>query len=404
LPEDGYRLLSGRIPMSEICELCRRAELLQIYEPQGSTHGLRVYLCDSCGLLQSLPRIERADQAPAAITSGTEWGNARTGKSFRTQAAIAALQRHADFNGDLSVLDVGSNRGSFVQAMLQAAPRAAITAIEPDGRIAESCAHAERTELVCARIEDAALETERFDIVHSCHTIAHLAEPARVLADHWRVLKPGGLLILDAPNIALIESADIAEEWFAEKHLYHFSARTLMRLVSAAGFVVVAAPDLADRENLLIVARKMNSGARPLVADAREVAEAARLISTYQATRARNLAALTFVAAEIAAMAPKRVAVWGAGRLFDNLVVHGGFVPAMLSHLIDKHLIEQVDSRFGRPLDAPESLARANPDVVIVLSRGFADEICAEARKLAPRAEIVTYAELLQRAHLRKAA
>ena len=390
--------------MSDICELCRRADLLQIYEPHGSTRGLKVYLCDCCGLVQSLPRIDRMARSSAAISSGKDWGDVRTGKSFRTQAAIAALNRHADLNGDLSVLDVGSNRGSFVQAMLQTAPHAAITAIEPDARIAESCAHAERTEVVCARIEDAALETERFDIVHSCHTIEHLAAPARVLADHWRVLKPGGLLILDAPNIALIDSGDIAEEWFIDKHVYHFSARTLMRLVSAAGFVVVAAPDLADRENLLIVARKMNSGARPLLADSREVAEAARLIFAYQGTRARNLAALTFVAAEIAAMAPKRVAIWGAGRLFDSLVVHGGFVPAMLSHLIDQHLLKHVDSRFGRPLDAPESLARANPDVVIVMSRGFADEICAEAHQLAPRAEIITYSDLLQRAHLRKAA
>jgi hypothetical protein len=211
-------------------------------------------------------------------------------------------------------------------------------------------------------------------------------------------------LILDAPNIAFLDGDDIVEEWFIDKHLYHFSARTLMRMVSAAGFVIVAAPDLADRENLLIVARKMASGARPLIFDQREVSEAARLISAYQATRARNLAALTFVAAEIAALKPKRVAIWGAGRLFDSLVVHGGFAPAMLSHLIDKHLIKHVDSRFGRTLEAPEALAAVQPDVIIVMSRGFAPEIVAEARALAPRAEIVTYSDLLSRAHLRKAA
>ncbi|HEY1963050.1 MAG TPA: class I SAM-dependent methyltransferase [Rhizomicrobium sp.] len=390
--------------MGDACELCRRAELIQIYEPYGSTRGLKVYLCNHCGLVQSLPRIDHAPRAPAAVSSGADWGNVRYGKGFRTDVAMAALKRHADLNSDLQVLDVGSNRGSFVRAMVEAAPCAAITAIEPDERVADSCGDLERTELLCARIEDAALETERFDIVHSCHTIEHLAEPARALADHWRVLKTGGLLILDAPNIAFLDGDDIVEEWFIDKHLYHFSARTLMRMVSAAGFVIVAAPDLADRENLLIVARKMPSGARPLLSDQREVSEAARLISAYQATRARNLVALTFVAAEIAAMKPRRVAIWGAGRLFDSLVVHGGFAPAMLSHLIDKHLIKHVDSRFGTPLNAPEALTAAQPDVIIVMSRGFAHEIVAEARALAPRAEIVTYSDLLSRAHLRKAA
>ncbi len=37
------------------------------------------------------------------------------------------------------------------------------------------------------------------------------------------MLKHGGLLVLDAPNIALIGGDDILEEWFIDKHLYHFS-------------------------------------------------------------------------------------------------------------------------------------------------------------------------------------
>jgi 2-polyprenyl-3-methyl-5-hydroxy-6-metoxy-1,4-benzoquinol methylase len=394
----------GRTIMSEPCELCRRDALVPIYQPERSQRGLTVHLCQQCGLVQSLPRIDRAARAPMAISGGADWGNVRYGKGFRTKPALAALIRHADLSAPLSILDVGSNRGSFAQAMLEAAPSAIVTAIEPDERVADSCAHFARIELVKARIEETALESERFDIVHSCHTIEHLAEPARVLADHWRVLKPGGLLVLDAPNVAFLESDDIVEEWFIDKHLYHFSARTLMRMVSAAGFVIVSPPQPADRENLLLVARKVQSGRRILAEDPLEVAEAECLIAAYGAARARNLAALTFVAAEIADMAPKRVAIWGAGRLFDSLVVHGGFAPAMLSHLIDKHLIAHVGQRHGRTLEAPEALARANPDVIIVMSRGFASEIVAEARAVAPRAEIVCYSELLASAHLRKAA
>lgn len=394
----------GRTIMSEPCELCRRDALVPIYEPERSARGLKVHLCKQCGLVQSLPRLDRAPRTGIAISSGADWGNVRYGKGFRAEAAMAALKRHADLAAPLSLLDVGSNRGSFTRAMLEAAPHVSITAIEPDERVADSCAHFARVELIKARIEQTALETARFDIVHSCHTIEHLAEPARVLADHWRVLKPGGLLVLDAPNIAFLDSDDIVEEWFIDKHLYHFSARTLMRLVSAAGFVIVSPPLLTDRENLLLVARKVQSGQHILVDDPLEVVEGERLIAAYGAARARNLAALTFVAAEIAAMAPKRVAIWGAGRLFDSLVVHGGFEPAMLSQLIDKHLVAHVGERHGRRLEAPEALARANPDVIIVMSRGFAAEIVSEARALAPRAEIIRYSDLLSRAHLRKAA
>ena len=380
------------------CELCHRDTLAQVYQPEPSPRGLRVYLCNHCGLVQSLPRIDRAPRKSAAASGGADWGNVRYGKAFRTKAAMDALRRHANFNDAISLLDVGSNRGSFARAFLDDASNATVLAMEPDERVAQSCADLDRTELLVSRIEDAALESGRFDIVHSCHTIEHLAHPQSVLADHWRTLKPGGLLVLDAPNIAHLDEDDIIEEWFIDKHLYHFSARTLIRMVRAAGFDIIEAPDANDRANLLIVAAKSAKAVRAHEDDPREVVEAERLIASYGSTRARNLLALTALAADIAQMAPRRVAMWGAGRLFDTLVTHGGFEPAMLSSLIDKHLKQHVGIRHGRALEEPETLAQSNPGVVIVMSRGFAHEIAAEAKSLAPKAEIIFYSDLLARA------
>jgi SAM-dependent methyltransferase len=390
--------------MNNLCELCRNDALEAVYEAVPSPRGLKIHLCRHCGLVQSLPRIDRATRTGQAISGGADWGNVRYGKAFRTSAAIKAIRQHADLNRDLAVLDVGANRGSFARAFLERAPDASLVALEPDERVADSCRDLPRTETICARIEDAALETGRFDIVHSCHTIEHLANPARTLADHWRVLKAGGLLVLDAPNIAILDAGDIVEEWFIDKHLTHFSARTLMRMVEAAGFEIIDAPDPDDRENLLIVAQKGYTAHPALAADPREVAEAERLIAAYGAARARNLAALTFAATEIAGMAPKRVAIWGAGRLFDTLVVEGGLATSALSLLIDTHLTKYTSERHGHPLHGPEALADAKPDIIVVMSRGFAEEIAAEARVLAPRAEIVFYSDLLSRALLRKAA
>jgi 2-polyprenyl-3-methyl-5-hydroxy-6-metoxy-1,4-benzoquinol methylase len=384
--------------MDNSCELCHRETLSQIYEPESSPRGLKIYLCNHCGLVQSLPRIDRAPRKSAAVSGGADWGNVRYGKAFRTKAAMDALGRHVNFNDTLSLLDVGSNRGSFVKTFLNEAPNADVLALEPDERVAYSCAGLDRAELTVSRIEDAPLESERFDIVHSCHTIEHLAHPQDVLADHWRVLKPGGLLVLDAPNIAHLDEGDIIEEWFIDKHLYHFSARTLIRMVRAAGFDIVEAPDAKDRANLLIVAAKSSRAVRANEDDPREVMEAERLLTAYGTTRARNLSALTALAANIAQMAPRKVAMWGAGRLFDTLVTHGGFEPAMLSTLIDKHLKQHVGIRHGRALEEPEALKQSEPGVVIVMSRGFAKEIADEAKSLAPKAEIIFYSDLLARA------
>jgi SAM-dependent methyltransferase len=391
--------------MRDVCELCRHDALRAIYTPERSTRGITVHLCDHCGLLQSLPRIDRAERAAAAVSSGADWGNVRYGKGFRTQVAIEAIARHADLNSDIVLLDVGSNRASFARKFLEVAPNAAIIAVEPDERVADSVRELARTELIRARIEDVPLESGRFDIVHSCHTIEHLAHPAHVLADHWRVLKDDGLLILDAPNTAILGSFDIVEEWFIDKHLYHFSVHTLERMIEEAGFEIIEGPDSGDRSNLFFVARKATAAACHRRAnDNSEVSRADALVTKYVSTRARNLVALTEVAAEIAELAPRGVAIWGAGRLFDSLVVHGHLNARDLTLLIDTHLKPLVGQRHGCALADPEALSESDASVIVVMSRDFAGEIAAHAKTLAPHAEILFYSDLLTRASTRLAA
>ena len=55
-------------------------------------------------------------------------------------------------------------------------------------------------------------------------------------------------------------------------------------------------------------------------------------------------------------------------------------------------------------LRVPEALCQTPVDAIIVMSRGFAAEIVAEARRLAPQAQIILYADLLARARLVQAA
>jgi len=390
--------------MRDVCELCRHDALRAIYTPERSTRGISVYLCDHCGLLQSLPRTDRAARGAVSVSSGADWGNVRYGKGFRTQVALEAIARHANLNSDIALLDVGSNRASFARKFLETAPRATIVAVEPDERVAHSAQDLARTELINARIEDVPLETGRFDIVHSCHTIEHLAHPAHVLADHWRVLKDDGILILDAPNTAILGSFDIVEEWFIDKHLYHFSAHTLGRMIEEAGFEIIEGPDSGDRSNLFFVARKTFTAPHRLAANSGEAIRAEALVAKYAATRARNLVALTEVAAQIAELTPRGVAVWGAGRLFDSLVVHGHLNARDLTLLIDTHLKPLVGQRHGCALADPEALSESDASVIVVMSRDFAGEIAAQAKTLAPHAEILLYSELLSRASTRLAA
>jgi len=52
------------------CDFCGRDSLQFSYQPEGSTRGLKVYLCRHCGLVQSAPRIDRTQKRQRAAVSG----------------------------------------------------------------------------------------------------------------------------------------------------------------------------------------------------------------------------------------------------------------------------------------------------------------------------------------------
>ncbi len=99
------------------------------------------------------------------------------------------------------------------------------------------------------RMERLPFEDGAFGAVVSRHTLEHTPEPARVVAEIWRALRPGGYTAHVVPAFAGSASEPA--------HLTNFGWPEWGRLWTAAGFVVVHAEHhvYADRE-LHMVLRK----------------------------------------------------------------------------------------------------------------------------------------------------
>lgn len=377
--------------MSASCDLCNASSLEQVYAARKSGGIRTVWLCSQCGLLQSLPRagrgLRKAEILPASRA-----------KSFRAEASLATLKPFLSKQKPLRVLDVGAGHGAFAIELQGAYPNATVVGIEPDAAAASAWAGRPGFTWLNARIEDTRLESEGFDLIHSCHTLERLMSARQALLAHRAALSAAGHLFLEVPNTASLSGDDVIDEFFADEHLYHFSVRTLTRLLASCGLRVVASASPRDTANITVVAVKAETMSQDVAADPREVEAAAASISAYHAMRMSNLAKLTRVACAIGDMAPRRVVAWGAGRLLRNLITNGGLRPQALTAVVDRH-----QSRFGLlahgiPLTSPEDLARVRPDIVVVMSRNLTNDTLAEAKASAPGCEVVAYADLLARA------
>lgn len=379
--------------VSPRCELCGGSDLPVIYEPFGGRRHLKVHLCTGCGLVQSLPRIDHVEKRVRAVSSGGDWGNVRYGKGFRVENSIEMLKRVTALDELRAVLDIGANRGAFCLRLRSEAPHAHITALEPDASVVDALRDQPGIGLSVARIENVNYSASSFDLIYSCHTFEHLADPIAQLRRVAAWLSPTGLAYLEVPNIESIADPNFIEEWFLDKHLYHFSPQTFLAALAAAGLRPVENGLDITADNIAAVVRR---GAFTLPASYhRDAGHWRALVEDYERTFAANRAKAVRAVESIRDLAPQRVIFWGAGRIFHSLAQHGGLKSDDIVGLVDRELWKYVGDVLGFPIVKPEDAASLRPDIVVIASRAFFDEIKASALRALPGCRVMSFAELL---------
>ncbi|HDQ14819.1 MAG TPA: class I SAM-dependent methyltransferase [Sediminispirochaeta sp.] len=79
-----------------------------------------------------------------------------------------------------------------------------------------------------------------FSVVHAAHLIEHLNDPRAFVQRMYRLLKPGGYLILTTPNSDGLQARLFAASWRSAipDHMVLFSKKSLAHLLVSAGFRV----------------------------------------------------------------------------------------------------------------------------------------------------------------------
>lgn len=82
-----------------------------------------------------------------------------------------------------------------------------------------------------------------FDVATSWHVIEHIPEPKNFLNKVYKVLKPGGFLVISTPNLNSLGFKLSNAKWYhfdAPRHLVLFNELSLRKLTESLGFRLVA--------------------------------------------------------------------------------------------------------------------------------------------------------------------
>ncbi len=166
------------------------------------------------------------------------------------------------------LLDVGCSVG----VTLEAADRRGWNAVGVDvsGAAVRYC---NERGLKAIKVENERLpfDDESFDVLTAWHVIEHVADVRRTLAEWRRVLRVGGLMVLETPDASCfkvrMKGASYRKFW-APEHTYTFEPNTLGPFVEQAGFEQISRPwvgrlsDLSPRMAAYAVAYQAYHGLR----------------------------------------------------------------------------------------------------------------------------------------------
>jgi 2-polyprenyl-3-methyl-5-hydroxy-6-metoxy-1,4-benzoquinol methylase len=150
-----------------------------------------------------------------------------------------------------AILDAGAGFGTFCEEIKRLSVFDRVIAVEPTPGLAETCRQ-RGLEVIALPIEQVTLPSNSIDVVTSFEVLEHLFSPREFMRQCWRLLAPGGLLILTCPNGRGFDVQVLGthSNTVDAEHLNYFHPTAISHLAETCGFEVlqVTTPGKLDAE------------------------------------------------------------------------------------------------------------------------------------------------------------
>jgi len=248
-------------PKELSCNLCSGREFKVLYR-----EGLfKLCRCVRCGLIYVNPHPQKAnlfehyDKNYYAPWLKSEIKERR--KMWRRR-----LNKIESFKARGRLLDVGCGTGLFLDEAKNRGWEVFGTEVSKYAR--DYIRKSFGIEVFHGEFKDNVFDEGFFDVVTFWHVLEHMFDPLGNLIEAYRVLKPGGLIVIAVPNVNnyIFQAAYLCVKFrklkpFSlnnrEVHLYHFSPNTLKKMIEKAGFLPLTFD--IDREKIGFASRFLNS-------------------------------------------------------------------------------------------------------------------------------------------------
>jgi 2-polyprenyl-3-methyl-5-hydroxy-6-metoxy-1,4-benzoquinol methylase len=213
-------------------------DLMEVFRSSGDEILVdQLVRCNLCGLQYLTPRL-KSDLIIHGYSEGTDQAfvsqNAARERTF--SKSLDLIERIMPQKGRL--LDVGTAAGAFLGVAKRRGWQ--VAGCEPNHWMAEWGSNHYGIDIHPGTIFEMGLAGASFEVVTLWDVLEHTPDPQAVLEECRRVLKPGGLLIVNYPDIQSLVARLMGRRWvfLLSVHLYYFTASTIRAMLEKSGFTV----------------------------------------------------------------------------------------------------------------------------------------------------------------------
>lgn len=255
------------------CRLCGDGRSKVVAEEFDGSEQESVYECLGCGITYLHPIMTAEEETafyeqdfPAYMEHRNAPGGTEPASQFK--ANLPEAERRAALVQELleprmEVLEIGSSTGFFLHVIRDRVR--AVSGVEPHREFA---AHAGQLGIRTYASMNEAPE-QSFDAIFFYYVLEHMRDPIGFLRRLGALLRPGGRLVLEVPNVtdALISTFDIPRFrrfYWQKAHYYYYSRDTLADLMRRSGYAAEIRPvqryDLSNHMHWMMTGRPGGKG------------------------------------------------------------------------------------------------------------------------------------------------
>jgi 2-polyprenyl-3-methyl-5-hydroxy-6-metoxy-1,4-benzoquinol methylase len=217
-------------------EHAKPEEIMHTFRSSGDEILLdQLVRCNQCGLQYLTPRL-KSDVVITGYSEGADetFVSQAPGRERTFDKNLDLIERYRPEKG--TILDVGTAGGSFLYVARKRGWM--VQGCEPNKWMTEWAKGHYDLDVVPGTIFDMALADRSFDVVCLWDVLEHVPDPRATLEECRRVLKPGGLLIVNYPDIDSLVSRLMGRRWvfLLSIHLYYYTPETIKNILGQTGF------------------------------------------------------------------------------------------------------------------------------------------------------------------------